>query len=352
MPFNPKQAKLVATCEHPGTLYALGYDPQRDSVYVAGSDGAVYRVDAKAEKPAAEKLWTHHDNYVSCLAVLGGTLVSGGYDRRLVWTDAETGRQIRVVEAHAGWVRDLVAFADGRRLASVGDDMLVKIWDAESGELLSTLDAHARLSPEGYATALYAVAVSPDGTTIASGDRIGEICLWDAVDGKLLGRLKAPTFYTYDPVKRSRSIGGIRSLCFSPDGADLAVGGIGQVSNVDGFVGPCRVEVWDWRKGQRKFEGQDQHKAIFNQVGFRATEAVNVAVSPAITWLIGAGGGDGGGILAFWDQQSPQPAHKAPLKGHVQDFCLNAAGTRLFAAGHGGLQIWSFEESNGASGAG
>jgi WD40 repeat protein len=332
---DPKKAKLTASVETPGSLYAMCYDAAGGKLHGAGTDWAVYCVDLNAEKPAAEKKWTNHENYVSCMALLDGVIVTGGFDRRLIWTAADTGEKIRDVTAHDGWVRNLAALPDGKRLISVGDDMLVKLWNAETGELLQTLEGHAKQTPQGYAIALYAVAVSGDGAVVASGDRIGDVCLWETESGKLLGRLQAPTFYTYDPVTRVRSIGGIRSLRFSPDGTRLAISGIGRVTNVDGFVGPCRVEVWDWQSGKRIFTGQDKHKAVLNDVIFHPTEP----------WMIAAGGGDDGGLLAIWDQKNEPPAHMVKPKGHIHRLALDSTQPRLYAAGHGGFQFWDFDET-------
>lgn len=331
--FKPQAAKLQASCSHPGILYALCHDADAGRLYGAGSDASIYVVDLRAEKPQAEKKWNHHGNYVSSLARSNGALISAGYDGRVIWTDMDSGEKLRAVEAHDGWVRDIALLPGGRIFATVGDDMLVKLWDAETGELIRSMDGHARQTPEGYATALYAVAASGDGKTLASGDRIGDVVLWESETGKEIGRLKAPTFYTFDSVKRARAIGGIRSLCFSPDGLRLAIGGIGRVTNVDGFVGPCRVEVWDWQAGERLFTGQDGHKAVLNHVAFHPSEP----------WLIGAGGGDSGGILAFWDLKSEKPVYKAKPKGHLQQFALDATAPQILAAGHGGFQIWGFD---------
>jgi WD40 repeat protein len=211
--------------------------------------------------------------------------------------------------------------------------MLVNLWDAETGQLIRSMDGHARQTPQGYATALYALAVSPDGKLLASGDRVGEVVLWELETGKEIGRLKAPVFYTFDSVKRARAIGGIRSLCFSPDGTKLAVGGIGKVTNVDGFVGPSRVEVWNWQAGEREFVGQDGHKAILNHLAFHPDEPL----------LIGAGGGDSGGILAFWDLEHEKPIHKAKPEGHLQQFALDMDNLQIHAVGHGGFQVWTFD---------
>ena len=330
---DPKKARLSTSIAVEGILYAMAYAAETKQLYGAGSGWSVHQVDLTAKKPAAKKKWTHHDNYVSSLVLLDGVLISAGYDGRLIWTDLKSEKKVREVKAHEGWTREVIASPDQKQLISVGDDMKVCLWDAGNGKLLRSLEGHQTKTPQGFSTALYAVALSPDGKTIASGDRIGEVCLWEAGSGKLIRRLQAKEFYTYDPVKRSRSIGGIRSLCFSPDGKQLAIGGIGKVTNVDGFVGPCRVEVWDWSKGKRTFLGQDRHKAVLNHVTFHPTESI----------LIAGGGGDSGGILAFWDLKKTEPIHKAKPKGHLQHFILDTDSQRILAAGHGGFQIWSIQ---------
>jgi hypothetical protein len=130
-------------------------------------------------------------------------------------------------------------------------------------------------------------------------------------------------------VKRARAIGGIRGLAFSPDGNRLAVSGIGAVTNVDGFVGPCRMELWDWRERKRIAVGQDKHQAILNQAAFYSQG------------LIAVGGGDGGGAIVVWDGLSATPQAVVKAKGHLQSFVTDAAGTRMYAVGHGGFQVWA-----------
>lgn len=328
---KPEPVELTASYKVTGILYGQCFDAGKNVLFGAGADSSVYRVDLSAKEPKAEKAWTHHDNYVSSLAWHDGTVISSGYDRRLVWTDAASGKRTRVIEdAHDAWIRDIAITVDGSKLVSVADDMRVKIWDTRTGALIHAMTGHQQETPQGFAIALYAVAISPDGKTIASADRIGDVCLWDIDTGKLLRRFQAPGFYTYDSVKRSRSIGGIRSVTFSPDGTRIALSGIGAVTNVDGFVGPARVEVWDATTVKRVFTVEDNHKAVFNHVAFH----------PTLPLVVAGGGGDSGGFLGVWNTDTRMLVHKAKPKGHLQRFTVDAEGERLLAAGHDGFQIW------------
>ena len=326
--FDPKAVKLAAAYNAPGILFAVALDPGK-TLYGAGTDGALYAVDLAAAKPAAVRKWALHDNYVSGLAIRGDTLLSAGYDRKLVWSDRKTGRVMRTVNAHDGWVRKLALTANGSRVLTIGDDMRLRVWDADRGTELATLAGHDPKVPEGYLSAIYALAVSTDGKYAATGDRAGFVRVWDLTAMCQTAGFRAAELYTFDSVKRARAIGGVRGLAFSPDGIRLAVSGIGPVTNVDGFVGPCRIELWDWRAGERVRIGQDKHQAILNHVAF----------GPAGAGAVAAGGGDGGGAIVFWDTAGTPP-HVAKPKGHLQAFALDSAGTRLYAVGYGGFQVW------------
>ncbi|HAA27291.1 MAG TPA: hypothetical protein DCE56_05920, partial [Cyanobacteria bacterium UBA8553] len=44
--------------------------------------------------------------------------------------------------AHGGWVNTVSFSPNGKILASGGSDSIVKLWDAENGSLLFTLEGH------------------------------------------------------------------------------------------------------------------------------------------------------------------------------------------------------------------
>jgi WD40 repeat protein len=340
---DPAKAKVKTTYAHPGTLYALCADPSGKRLYAGSEDYGIHVFDLDSAKKESVARWTKHDNYVSALIAVARSgkalVVSGSYDRSLIWWDAAKGEAVRTVEAHAGWVRDLALLPDGNRLASCGDDMLVKLWDTDSGKLIRTFEGHATRTPQGHVTALYALAASPDGKHMASGDRHGTVIVWQTETGQVAQRFEVPTLYTYDPRQRKRSIGGIRSLAFSADGGLLAAGGIGQVENVDGLGGPAHVEVWDWNKPQVCFTGGAGHKGMLEDLLWH----------PDKTWLIGAGGGSDGGLLAFWKVDTIPDAPKKDavqgqrikVDGHVHRIVLAAGGAELYAAGHKRLDVWA-----------
>jgi len=203
--------------------------------------------------------------------------------------DADKHSPIRSLEAHAKWVRAVEASPDGKTVASVADDMVCRLWDAD-GKLLRELRGHAEQTPHHFPSMLYAAAWSADGKLVATGDKVGHVVVWDAATGQPVKTLEAPGMYTWDPSARRHSIGGVRSLAFSPDGALLAVGGMGKVGNIDHLEGKARVEVFDWQKGERAHEFvSDQFKGIVNRLAFH----------PAGDWLAGAGGANNGFLLFF-----------------------------------------------------
>jgi WD40 repeat protein len=343
---DPTKAKVHVTYAHAATFYSLCADPAGTRLYAGSEDYAIHVFDRGVEKKEPIARWTRHDNYVSALAFLAHgskpLLVSGSYDRQLLWWDVATGEPVRSVEAHAGWIRDVVATPDHARLVSVGDDMLVKVWEADTGKLIHTLKGHAAQTPQGHVTALYTVAVSPDGKYAASGDRIGSVRVWDLASGEQVQSLEVPILYTYDPKQRKRSIGGIRSVAFSPDGTLLAIGGVGQIQNVDGLGGPAHIEVWDWRQPARRFAaGAEGHKGLVNHLLFH----------PEAPWLIGGGGGGDNGFLAFWkldalpvgaaEKQDAVAGQRAKADGHYHRLALGPMGQELYAAGYRKLDVWN-----------
>ncbi|MEZ5962796.1 MAG: protein kinase [Planctomycetota bacterium] len=124
---------------------------------------------------------------------------------------ARKGRDIAIVEvasgtvahqwtAHQGAITGLSFAADGATLYSSSADATVGVWDIDGKPIRRLI---------GHGIDVLCVAVSPDGTRIASGGRAGNVLLWDAATHDLVARLSGHRDYVY-------------ALAWSPQGDRLA----------------------------------------------------------------------------------------------------------------------------------
>lgn len=309
----PAISLCVAAGETPGTFF------------IGMSDFAVHRLDLNAEKPEAKPISEgRHGSYVTGLVRSGKTLVSCSYDCGLIWWNADTGEVIRQVEAHLKWVRRLALSPDGSRVASVADDMRTRVWDVASGQLISDWGDYETKTPHGYPSMLYAVAFSPDGHWLATGSKTGQVLIRDVSSGEIAARLETPVMYTWDPKARNHSIGGIRAVAFSNDAQTLAVGGMGKVGNIDHLEGASRIETFAWQSQAKLHEIEDtQCRGLVEALRF----------GPGDGWFVAAGG-DNGGFVSLYDRANGKLIAQEKVANHVHDIALAADGGSLLAVTH------------------
>ena len=122
----------------------------------------------------------------------GQTLYSGGYEGRLIFwaAAADAPSSCATIEAHTGWLRSLAVSPDGQRIASCGNDNLVKLWNAADGALL--------LSLPGHAANVFSVLFHPNGEWLLSGDLLGQVNQWEVQSGKLMRTFDAKELHTYE----------------------------------------------------------------------------------------------------------------------------------------------------------
>ncbi len=324
---NPRNLRNAREINRSEILFSVARVPDSQKILVASSTNKVVELDLMPATPAVRDL-ADHGRYVTSVRIAGPNAISGGYDGRLIWWDLANHRAVRTVDAHGRWIRMLAVSPDGTKLASVGDDMLGKLWNASTGEPIRELRGHAERTPQHFPSMLYCCAFSNDGRRLATGDRVGRVIVWDTASGEQLSTFDVPSLYTWDATQRIRSIGGIRSLAFSPDGVQLAVGGVGQIGNVDSLAGPSRVEVHDWARRQRVLEFTGQQQGLVNKLVWH----------PQNNWLCGVGGG-GNGFVFFYDTTRRAMIHQANLPMFVHDAVFNDDFTTLTSAGHNKLVV-------------
>src|SRR5207245_1421030 len=109
---------------------------------------------------------------------------------------------------HPSYVYALAYSPDGTRLATGDKDGFVKIWDVATGRELLTY--------RGHKDAVNAVAYSPDGKLIASAGDDRTVRLWEPATGK-------------DKFTLAEHIDKVTSVAFHPDGKMLASGGADKI---------------------------------------------------------------------------------------------------------------------------
>ena len=208
---------------------------------------------------------------------------------------------------------DAIALSpDGNTIASANDDDTVGLWDVATGQQKFILRGH-----RGY---LQCIAFSPDGLTIASGSEDYdvsecEVRLWDVATGQQ----KAVFIYGVDPPRFE--LDQITSVTFSPDSRLIATG----------HDGPAAV-IRDAITGERKHTLDPDPRRGGGYVW-------DIAYSPDGNTLAGSTGFREG-TMALWDVTTGE--RKAIFGGNtglVWDIAYSPDGRTIVSASDS-VRLW------------
>jgi len=303
--------------KHGAPLISCRFDPSGKYAFVGSQDFKIWRITVAdgSETALDVNAWVRGIAF----ADKGKTVITGGYDGRLIWAPVEGNslKATRTIEAHDGWIRAVAASPDQKLIATVGNDLKVKLWSASDGKLIREM--------LGHESHIYNVAFHPDGKRLVTGDLMCNLIEWDVETGKPARTWKAESLLKYDKTFKA-FIGGFRSMTFSKDGNQLACSGITNVSNAFAGIGNPSVPVFDWKKGELLTEHLSKGK--LKGVGW------GVAIHPDGT-IIACVGGSGGHLL-FWKPDDANEFFTMKLKNDARDLDLSPDGLHLATAHHDG----------------
>jgi WD40 repeat protein len=156
----------------------------------------------------------------------GNTIATGSEDKTVLLWDAEKGEVISTLQGFIRGVNGLCWTPDGNNLLAAGDKT-IQVWD-KGGKKVRVIG--------GASTDVRSISFSGDGKIFTAGTYDRRIMVWDFASGKVIRTLEG-----HDK--------SVLAVCISPDGKLLASGSLDETVRLwDLSTGKC-LKIWKGHGG-------------------------------------------------------------------------------------------------------
>ena len=210
--------ELALLTGHTAQIQSLAFSPDGKILASTGNDRTIRVWDTETGKQLV--VLSDRRNLPGTLAFSpdSTTIASDGRTGTIQIWDVATGDPLATLTGDTDTGEALAFSPDGKTLASASEDLSIRLWDIDAEERRSTLTGHKK--------PVKVLAFSPDGNTLASAGMGGTVRLWDPGTGKQVRALVqfGLTDTNQEFPAATRQTAWIDALAFSPDGSVLASG--------------------------------------------------------------------------------------------------------------------------------
>ena len=173
--WDASTGNIEHTFDAKAEVKTVRFSPDNRQLFANANSTWVWHVDTKSVSHRVD--WAGNYHLEDCLAASSQLLVVGGRDEwqrpKVEVRSRVDPREIRfTIRSNRGSIRGASFSPDEKRLATCGDDKIIKIWDTTSGHELLTLTGHTGSVRSGV--------FSPDGLQFASASLDGTVRVWTA----------------------------------------------------------------------------------------------------------------------------------------------------------------------------
>jgi WD40 repeat protein len=226
---------------HQNLVLCVVYSPDGQLLASGGVDNTARIWKVLGDAPTKNLA---HPNLVDAVVFnsTGNLLATGCHDGAVRIWDVAKGQQVRQINAHTTPAAPVYCIAwtpDGKQILTGSMDHSMKLWDAGSGKLVQEFKKFKDKDFEkGHRDAVFCLALSPDGKTLASGSSDHTLKLWNVTNGTVIAEFVNPSLKSGAGAPAAAHPGWVYGLRFTPDGKYLI--SVGNAPQNQGYLG-----VWD-----------------------------------------------------------------------------------------------------------